>query len=661
MSPYNERDRDFDRGRDERYSSRSPSPNHRRYYDRDGERNGDSRTWRNSRSRSPSPIRGVPSKDIMLQGLDLDVTESDLTKAVSAIDSRFDRVTIIRDRHTKQSRKFGFIRFTNVDDAKDFMEKHYPFITCNSARIRIAYSKDSKYDTSDEGWICKVCGIINYPRRSECYRCNSVRRDAEGGTAPTTAIRQNQSSQSKINNGSGDIGDSASQFLMFRNLASSTNEETIASALSSISSSVVYRRILLVRDRDSKQSWCFAFVEFLSASECTKALEIIKKVMPLKIDESNVKIDFIHPGVFVPVYSHDTDDSRNFTFLSSNGSSWLTYWDERAYLSIYTNPALQQNDLKEVSALSSASLFNNSTVSQDLSNQQASSPQNSGETRQKYHNSTSSTSAASISTPAVTVPKHMAPQLQRWQLKQAELHGGQAGISNDDTNGTSTSATAIDDSNDRENQEKQVSFFQESFSDPTQHACILCMRKFESGDKVNRHERMSELHAFYLSSKEARERARKKLAKHAGRAASESAQYRDRAKERRIAAQQSSNVATIDHKNISSKDSNEKATIDHSIRGERGTGDYDDDDDDDDMFLSKGSKLLEKMGWKSGSALGSTETGIQEPVQPVMYSQGVGLGADEGKLDPETEGKPKTYASFIDQVRNKTKQRYENK
>jgi RNA-binding protein 5/10 len=68
----------------------------------------------------------------------------------------------------------------------------------------------------------------------------------------------------KYNDGSGDVGNSPSQFLLVRGLDTMMQEETIAQGLEKFE--VDLKRILLIRDRNTNISWGFAFVEYQDSS-----------------------------------------------------------------------------------------------------------------------------------------------------------------------------------------------------------------------------------------------------------------------------------------------------------------------------------------------------------------------------------------------------------
>jgi len=67
-----------------------------------------------------------------------------------------------------------------------------------------------------------------------------------------------------FNDGTGDIGEEPSQFLLVRGLDPILQEETIATGLQKLD--VEPKRVLLIRDRKTKVSWGFAFIEYQDVS-----------------------------------------------------------------------------------------------------------------------------------------------------------------------------------------------------------------------------------------------------------------------------------------------------------------------------------------------------------------------------------------------------------
>ena len=87
------------------------------------------------------------------------------------------------------------------------------------------------------------------------------------------------------------------------------------------------------------------------------------------------------------------------------------------------------------------------------------------------------------------------------------------------------------------------------------------------------------------------------------------------------------------------------------------------EDEESSPVPSMGAALLGKMGWTAGEGLGAQGTGRTEAVVAELYSQGVGLGAEGGKLgDAAAEAQRQTkgsYAEFLSKTKDKVKERFE--
>ncbi len=108
------------------------------------------------------------------------------------------------------------------------------------------------------------------------------------------------------------------------------------------------RRVLLVKDRRTDDSWRYGFVEFagvevrastqlelqylISYKDSQAALAKYNSLDKFTISSKPVMVSFIHAGVFVPVLDEQTE--ARFTFSPLHNSSMkLAYWDDQGYLS----------------------------------------------------------------------------------------------------------------------------------------------------------------------------------------------------------------------------------------------------------------------------------------------------------------------------------------
>ena len=189
----------------------------------------------------------------------------------------------------------------------------------------------------------------------------------------------------------------------------------------------------------------------------------------------------------------------------------------------------------------------------------------------------------------------------------------------------------------------------QTYADLNKKCCYLCSRQFKTEAEVNKHERLSQLHRDNLKNEELVSKAEAKMLK-AGIPTipqEESQEYRDRAKERRAAFGGSKKISLPLKKAPGQSDDNDAK-----------------DDKDTDIVPppSKGAALLGKMGWSAGEGLGAQGTGMIAPVTTDMYVQGVGLGAQGGKIGDAAEEADRNtkggYGGFLEKNKDKAKERF---
>mmetsp|Transcript_23051 Transcript_23051/g.56327 ORF Transcript_23051/g.56327 Transcript_23051/m.56327 type:complete len:305 (+) Transcript_23051:626-1540(+) len=104
--------------------------------------------------------------------------------------------------------------------------------------------------------------------------------------------------------------------------------------------------------------------------------------------------------------------------------------------------------------------------------------------------------------------------------------------------------------------------------------CELCRRKFKSGEMLQKHEKLSELHKKNMAEREAKAKA-----------------YRDRAQERKDMFPSDEEDEELLEKNIEREKKRRKASKEEQPVDPLGEGNV-------------GNKLLQAMGWKAGEGLG---------------------------------------------------------
>lgn len=371
------------------------------------------------------------------------------------------------------------------------------------------------------------------------------------------------------------------------------------------------RRVLLVRDRRSNESWRYGFAEYATIEDAQAALTRYNSFERFTIASKQILVSYIHAGVFVPVL-HPSPSIERFTFSPvGNPTMKLAYWDDGAYVTELA-----------VSMPAPASRGPKAPTSSTDSGQKATKEAEKSKKRK---------APADVDNSGVkkAAPSH----LQFWSNRHAELHGiGQKNQNGDD-------AKSTDDNNAPPSQ---------SYADPTRSCCYLCMRQFNNSAEVNKHERLSELHRQNLQDEIKVKKARAKLQKHGveHQAVETPIQYRDRARERRKIygvvnkkGEQVGNAPKARSSRASSED--ESATS---------------------VPQSKGASLLSKMGYTAGQGLGAAGEGMKAPISQDVYVAGVGLGAQGGKVgDAVVEAERNTrgdYSAFAERTREGARERY---
>ena len=186
----------------------------------------------------------------------------------------------------------------------------------------------------------------------------------------------------------------------------------------------------------------------------------------------------------------------------------------------------------------------------------------------------------------------------------------------------------------------------QTFANLAKKCCYLCSRQFKTEAEVNQHERISDLHQANLKNAELVAKAQSKMIK-AGisltAVSEDSSEYRDRAKERRAAFGVGKRISLPLKKSVTQPEEEAK--------------------DEPAPAPSKGASLLGKMGWSAGEGLGAQGTGMTAPIATDVYMQGVGLGAQGGRIGDASEEADKNtkgnYGEFLERTKDKAKERFE--
>lgn len=404
-----------------------------------------------------------------------------------------------------------------------------------------------------------------------------------------------------------------------RKIASTSNDASLGAKEGSL------RRVLLIRDRRSNESWKYGFAEFNTVEDAQAAMSKYKASDRFTISSKPVVISYIHAGVFVPVLHAVDPEAEKFTFSPlSNTSVKLMYWDEAGYaceLITVTPKKLSASKRKETEHAKAAAAAAHEGLVPAGKEQDPKSKKRKAEKD-------------------LLNPKKIAvaPHLQFWNNRHAELHG----LPSNDGEDPSKKPLLPCESQSPGKVSEEPS---QSFADLERKCCLLCSRQFKSEAEVTKHERASQLHKDNMKKEDLVAKALVKLSKLSTLDADSSA-YRDRAKERRQAFSQPKQPVAQNGR--LSKDRKSPAK----------------EEPESVLAPSKGAALLGKMGWSAGEGLGALGTGRKEAITTDLYSKGVGLGAEGGKLGDAIEEAGRqtksTYADFLSKTKEKAKERYKS-
>jgi RNA-binding protein 5/10 len=445
-------------------------------------------------------------------------------------------------------------------------------------------------------------------------------------------------------------------------------------------------RVFLMRDAATDEPYKYGFAEFWTMEDAAAAMTKFKLSRSFTVAACSASVSYIHMGVFLPEDRQITPETERTCFHPLfNPQIRVRYRDSRAYPSQFVVTPEPPVAIKDIRAAP-----NEAAADKKSKKRKAES---------------------ALSTTAMKKAVPMAGQMAMWQRKHNEIFtpGSRAnetsvpeehqddpnkmpiGGSLGSTGGSKTSVKADanapikislsgsriggspsqagsvgsapspsrDESRPRTSEEKDSTAM--SFVDRDRLMCLICMRKYKSVDEVNIHEK-SRNHRAATEDEErvkaalprlaARDKRIQKQTEEANDPAT-TAQYRDRAQERREAFQQpkkptpqhqSKSSDTVPSKTSRTDNKPAAPTVPKAPQ------------------ISKGAGMLAKMGWTAGAGLGANADGRTEAIATNAYQEGVGLGADGGNLGDAAELAERkttsTYADYVSSVQDRARERY---
>lgn len=407
------------------------------------------------------------------------------------------------------------------------------------------------------------------------------------------------------------------------------------------------RRVLLVKSRKDGKSMNFGFAEFATVQDAVDAHKKAKSSEGFTIKSKPVEVDFIHSGVFKTVaqLTYPVEDKFSFSALN-NPDLKIIYRDEKAYCGELilekekTELEKKKAKIDELTKRARAAADDRGLLGPPTEKTIAASK------KRKEKEEKTATSAS----------KPVQFSVGRWEKSKAEIHGTppKAPATETEISGDSSINNVADTSSPAgSNAQKQQSFrwLAKKGTPQEQIQCVLCWRQFETKEKIIAHE-LGTMHKVNLQNSELIERTLQKYPALRNVTVSRNTTqtpekeggdgYVDRAALRRQQFAQPK-------------------------QPQQGQKRKEPEPETEDYFKpaeNKAAKMLEKMGWSAGQGLGAEGTGRTEAIATELYAAGVGLGAVGGKVGDAVEEASKatgsTYADFLEQGKQKARERFEN-
>lgn len=402
-------------------------------------------------------------------------------------------------------------------------------------------------------------------------------------------------------------------------------------------------RVFLMRDAATRANFRYGFAEFWTHADTASALKKFQMTRSFEIAGNVVTIAMIHMGVFV---QEDRELSPDIEFMSFNP---------------LFNPEVRIR-YRDIELYPSAKIV--AAEAPVDPNAKEAKPEKVEPVRVKKRKAEGS---AVDALPKKTIA--MAPTMEFWQRRHDEIRGIDTEKS-EPQNGTDDSgrpsgpvkfsmalpskagaATKAQSAAAKSEPAPTVTPAEPQEVSYLYHArlsCLLCMMQYKSAEDLEIHERSgrhkraaedeSKVTAALSRVALLNEREQQQAQQQGG------TQYRDRAKERREAFSQPDKPLAKLGKAKDKPDA--KPVKDEAKKAAE----------------SKGAGMLAKMGWAQGEGLGAQGSGPTQALSANAYREGVGLGAEGGKLgDAHEVAESRTkdsYASYVAAAQDKARERY---
>ncbi|GFS67182.1 RNA-binding protein 5 [Nephila pilipes] len=314
-----DRDRDYDRGRD-RSRERGRDRGRDRSYDRDDDRRNRDRERMISRERDWR--EEIPNNTLMVQGLDVSVTENEIQDEVLRYGLKPKDIRLIKEKGTGASRGYAFVEFQLLSEAvrwKELTKGVVIFHGSNRASLHYSIPKDllgTRHMLNKAEWDCPKCGKYNFKRRDYCFKCGSARED-------TFEWQQGDCYN--------EISSSPSNTLLFGNLDVLTTEGRVLAMLGQLTTLPI-KSLHVAKDSLTNTSRGYAFVELNSTSEAIQLYELLLSMGGnFYVDGRQVTVSYAKRSLA----SRNSSGSANAAIVALAAAQWTNQKQDDSYDQYY--------------------------------------------------------------------------------------------------------------------------------------------------------------------------------------------------------------------------------------------------------------------------------------------------------------------------------------
>jgi len=230
----------------------------------------------------------------MVRGLAQHINETDISDDIHSYGLVAKDIRLIRKKETGASRGFAFVEFAKIQDAQTWMdEKKGILMFKDQYRAVMQYSlpRDGRPGEPPRilhDWICSTCGVQNFRRRDQCFKCGGPKSDIDASCE-----------------GADEVSPHPTSTVLLRGLDALSTEDAVLNCMMR-HTDLPLKSVRIGRDSLTNTSRGVCYVEMNSVVD---AMFLHNQLLgePPTIDDKLVSVSYYRP----PMSSHHSHHDRN--------------------------------------------------------------------------------------------------------------------------------------------------------------------------------------------------------------------------------------------------------------------------------------------------------------------------------------------------------------